>query len=148
MARRISGIICLFGLLLGVAIRAADVPGPALPLFDAYLAEAARSVTAYRTEIRLGADPKDLGHGRQAGQSAYLGSFTYRPVTYAELDREERARLVHDPQFHAFLAKLSRPGTGTRAAPTTRYSTATTFRCTIAPEEMLRTEPFVIVLPP
>jgi hypothetical protein len=143
---------CFVGLLffaLGLAswLRADDFPGPALPLFDAYLAEAAKTVAAYRTDIRLGDDPKDAGAGRRSGESAFLGRFTYRPTTYAELSRSERALLVHDPQFHAYLVSLRRPS----APPSGDWGTASPslvgFKFTIPPYEMLRSQPFVIVLP-
>jgi hypothetical protein len=123
---------------MAARLRADGVPGPARTLFDAYLAQAARTVTAYRTEIRIGEDPKDTGPGRLWGESAYLGRFTYRPVTYAELSRAERARLVHDPQFRAFLERQGRP-----AAPS---SAPADFQVSLSPEEMLRSAPFVVVL--
>ena len=82
----------LLGLLLVARLAADETPGRALSLFDAYLAQAALSVTAYRTDIRIGDDPKNATGGRLAGQSAFLGSFTYRPITYAELSRADRAR--------------------------------------------------------
>jgi len=125
----------LLSLTLALRLGATGVPGPALPLFDAYLAEAARTVTAYRADIRIGADPKDAGPGRLGGESAFLGRFTFRPVTYAELSRTERARLVRDPQFRAFLQRL-----GGSAEP------PTDFHVTIAPSEMLRSGPFDLVL--
>jgi hypothetical protein len=129
------GCLLLLGLTLAVHLGATGVPGPALPLFDAYLAEAARTVTAYRADIRIGADLKDAGPGRLEGESAFLGRFTFRPVTFAELSRTERARLVHDPQFRAFLQKLGQP------APL-----PTDFEVTITPAEMLRSGPFDVVL--
>jgi hypothetical protein len=142
-----SGGLLLLSLGLAARLAADDLPGRALPLFDAYLAQAARSVAAYRTEIRIGDDPKNAGAGRRAGQSAYLGPFTYRPITYAELSREDRALLVHDPQFHAFLVRRQRPAAPMRGEPRTAAPSGPDRRCAIPPEEMLRSRPFVIVLP-
>ena len=146
MLPRLSGVL-LIGLSLVVPLAADDLPGHALPLFDAYLAEEAKSVTAYRADIRIGDDPKDLEGGRRSGESAYLGAFTYRPITYAELSRSERALLVHDPQFHAFLVSEAQ-SFATRADGRPASSSPARFHFTIPPDEMLRTRPFVIVLPP
>ena len=142
------GGILLFGLLAVPRLPAQDLPGPALPLFNAYLAQAARTVTAYRTDLRIGDEPKGPEPGRLAGESAYLGSFTYRPKTYAELSPAERAVLVHDPQFHAFLVALRRPNPPPANPKADRAGPNADFHCAISPEEMLRNRPFVIVLPP
>jgi len=146
MIRHHGGLL-LLGAILVARVVADELPGSALSLFDLYLAQAARTVTAYRTDIRLGGDPKNEEPGRQDGQSAFLGRFTYRPITYAELAPSERALLVHDPQFHAFLVSLGRasahPGGGRPDGP----PEAADYRFTIAPDEMLRSQPFVIVLP-
>ena len=91
MLHRFAGLL-LPSLILAAPLRAEGLPGPARQLFDAYLAQAARTMTSYRTEIRIGNDPKDADPRRLSGESAYLGRFTYRPVTYAELSRAERAR--------------------------------------------------------
>jgi len=137
MLRR-PGQILFVALVLAARLGADGVPGPALPLFDAYLAQAARTVTAYRAEIRIGEDPKTTTAERLRGESAYLGRFTYRPVAYAELSRAERAQLVHDPQFRAFLERQGRP-----ADPS---SAPADFQVTLSPEETLRTSPFVVIL--
>jgi hypothetical protein len=147
MLPRLGGIL-LLNLLLVARVRADGIPGRALPLFDAYLAQSARTVTAYRTAIRIGEDPKTLAVGRVVGESAYLGSFTYRPKTYAELSQAERALLVHDPQFRDFLAGRLPPASPLPRARDGASPPPGDFRCTIDPEEMLRTRPFIVVLAP
>ena len=140
--------LAVLGLALAPLLRAGDLPARARTLFDAYLARASRTVTAYRAEIRVGDDPGNSGPGRLTGQSAYLGTFTYRPVTYAELSREERAALVHDPQFRAFLASLDRRASPPPAGPIAPDSAGPLRHLRIPPEEMCRPGPFVIALPP
>ena len=144
MPARLAGFLA-FVLLMTVPLRAGSGPDRALTLFDAYLAQAARTAPAYRADIRKGDDPKGGGPERLVGESAYLGSFTYRPKTYAELSRPERALLVHDPQFHAFLLGRHPPPSSIAARPAALESAAD-FHCTISPEEMLRSQPLLIEL--
>ena len=144
MPARLRGILA-FVFLNAVQLRAGGGPDRALTLFDAYLAQSARTVTAYRADIRMGDDPKGRGPERLVGESAYLGRFTYRPKTYAELSRPERALLVHDPQFHAFLLGRAPPPSPGAARPPADGSAAD-FHCAISPAEMLRSHPVVIEL--
>src|SRR5476649_2073964 len=140
--------LLFLALMFAARLGAESLPGPALPLFDAYLAESARSVTAYRADIRIGEDPRDAGPGRLFGESAFLGRFSFRPVTYAELSRTERALLVHDPQFRAFLQRRIRLAPNREDRPAASSADPIDFHVAIAPKEMLRREPFDIVLRP
>jgi len=143
----------------------APAPASALTLFDAYLAEAARTVPLYRTDLRAGGDPQHIPLGRFFGQGSMIGPFTYRPKTYDELTREERAELIRDPKFHAFLI-ASREQTddprgedtpvagGTPLHRGARHSTPTPVtrpaveKFSISPGEMLQRRPLFVVLPP
>jgi hypothetical protein len=140
--------LLLSGLLAVPRLQAEEVPGRALPLFNAYLAQAALTVTADRTDLRIGDETKGPEPGRLTGESAYLGPFTYRPKTYAELSQAERALLVHDPQFHAFLVARGRHTPPPPDPKIDRTAPKVDFHCEISPEEMLRSRLFVIVLPP
>ncbi len=131
-------IILAAGLATACAQRSDGTPGSALDLLNAYLVQAARSNTGYRAEIRAGADPSAVKEGRLAGESSYIGPFTYRPKTYSELIASERASLLRDPDFREFLEAQS--GSEERRQ-------MKVLRFAIAPDEMLRGRPFVIVLP-
>ncbi len=86
------------------ATRAA--PSNALVVFDAYLAQAARTAPQYRTDLRTSGNSTSKSSDRQLAHGALIGAFTYRPKTYAELSRDERVELLRDPKFRAFLLAL------------------------------------------
>jgi hypothetical protein len=132
------------GLPLGLAAIAQGAPAPALAVFDAYLAQAARNDPTYRADLRLAGDPPGAGVGRFTAQSAFLGPFTYRPKLYAELTAAERVLLLRDPQFQAFLLRAAPP----RQAPAPPAAASVAYHCSISPEDMLRAEPLRIVLSP
>jgi hypothetical protein len=110
--------------------------GNALALLDAYLAHAALEWPAYRTDLEQGGDPRNVAPGRLLGFSPTLGPFTYRPRTYDKLSPGERAALMHDPRFRAFLIATCRQ--------TDRPAIEL---ISISPEEMLRSGPVFITLP-
>jgi hypothetical protein len=119
----------------------------ALETLDAYLVQAARIDPAYRADIVVG-DTSKLSPGRFPGFSSFLGPFDYRPKTYGELTRAERAALLRDPAFHVFLTAVRPPeekaaGRGPRPAAPMRLRLFT-----LTPEEMLGTATVPIVIPP
>lgn len=118
----------------------AELPPTALVLLNAYLAQAALSDPADRADARVG-DPPDVSSGRLAGYSSLLGSFSYRPKTYADLDRTERTALLRDPAWHAFLAAANRRNPGRAEPPSPRTATGGAARFTVSPEEMLAAVP-------
>jgi len=119
--------------ILATCIRADAPPGNALTLFNAYLAQAAVKTIAYRADLQPGGDARKIPSGRLFGVSPLLGPFTYRPKTYGELTPAERAALIHDPKFRAFLIAARQPGD--------------LQKITLPPDEMLRSRPAVITLP-
>jgi hypothetical protein len=141
----------------------ASAPASALTLFDAYLAQAAVSQPIYRADLRPAGDAGHVPIGRLLGRGPMLGPFTYRPKTYEELSRPERAAMLHDPKFHAFLVAareeadaggddVQTTGDGVpilgrkRLIPLTGPRAA--LECfSVSPAEMLQHRPFVIVLP-
>ena len=83
--------------------RTEAISANALALLDAYVAQAARSLPADRANIVLGECPHPPP-GRFLANSAWLGPFTYRPKAYRELSGSDRAALLRDPAWPAFLA--------------------------------------------
>jgi hypothetical protein len=124
-------LICVAGMVLALpALGWASPPGEdALTTLNRFLADSAPSTPAYRTELRRGTDPEPASHGRLAGSSPLIGPFTYRAKTYAELTQVERADLLRDGRFHAYLLEKSR-----------------TF--SIHPEDMLEPQPLIVPLDP
>ena len=130
---------------------AADRPaaGTALALFDAFLAEAARAEPAYRADPKPGVLPVPAPPGRLQAESPLAGPFTYRPKTFAELDRRERAELLRDPRFHAFLIEARRKADGgIPALPAERRDHRVRAVVSPSPEEMLRPGAVRVTLPP
>ena len=84
-----------------------------------------------------GGDPARVPAGRVFGLGPIAGPFTYRPKTYAELSRSQRAALLREPRFRRFVAQFA---SGRGVAPAARW--------TIAPEEMLSRRPCLLTLPP
>ena len=123
-------------LLSRSAASAADQDHSALTLLNSYLEREARTNPEYRADLRRGGDPARLPPGRLFGRGSLLGPFTYRPQTYAELSRPQRALLLRDPQFRAFVATIAQRGQP--LAPRRRF---------IGPEEMLGRRPVLIVIP-
>jgi hypothetical protein len=126
----------------------ADNPagGNALALLDAYLAQAALDTPAYRADLKAGGARGKVPPGRLLGMAPLLGFFTYRPRTYGELARGERAALLHDPRFHAFLTatrEQSARGNAPQAQPHPEMR-----NISITPGQMLQPGPVMIALPP
>jgi hypothetical protein len=122
--------------------------GNALMLFDSYLAQAALINPAYRTDLKAGTETAPPP-GRLLGESPILGPFTYRARTFGELTRGERADLLRDPGFRAFLITTSLQaecgGWPAIAAERTGQPPVTTF--SVEPEEMLRPRAVRVILP-
>jgi len=133
-----------------VGLHAESRQGNALVLFDAYLARAALERLAYRADLQPGGDPRTVPPGRLLGSSPTLGPFTYRPKTYDELTRAERAALMRDPKLRSFLiATREQFDRGTSASGPVSPAAARPRieRIAIPPEEMLRSQPMFITLP-
>jgi hypothetical protein len=133
------------GLAWAGPARAEEIPANALTLLNAYLAQAALSLPADRADIVLGGSPHPPP-GRFPATSAWLGPFTYRPKTYRELSASDRAALLRDPAWPAFLA-AHRPAPAASLPPPDPPSVPVR-RFSISPGEMRRTRAFPIALPP
>jgi hypothetical protein len=101
----------------------------ALETINRFLAESAATTPAYRADLQRATDPSRVPDGRLSGFSSLIGSFTYRPKTYAELTQAERVELLRDGRFRDYLLAMGRP-----------------FR--IAPEDMLRPGSLPVELDP
>lgn len=119
----------------------------ALERLDAYLVQAARIDPAYRADIVVGESPK-LSRGRFPGFSSFLGPFDYRPKTYGELTRSERAALLRDPAFHVFLTAARPSEEKPAAGPPRSMGPARLPEFSITPEEMLATSALQVAIPP
>jgi hypothetical protein len=143
--------VARLSILLAVGLAGAT-PAPAssanaLEMLDAYLVQAAQTDPAYRADIVVGETP-NRAPGRLRGYSSFLGPFDYRPKTYGELTRPERAALLRNPALHAFLAAVrpaeAKPaGVGPRATATERLR-----QFSVTPAEMLAAPPVQVVIPP
>ena len=119
----------------------------ALFLLDSYLAQTAPSVPSYRTDLQSCGEPKHLPPGRFFAVGPMIGPFTYRAKHYEELTKEERAAVLRDPRFRAFLiatrTQEDRPSPRESQPRAVRLGPE---RFSISPEEMLRDRPILIVV--
>jgi len=136
----------LLGLASAGPASAQAVPGPALEIINAYLARAAESDPADRADVKLG-DPPRLSAGRFAAYSPLLGDFSYRPKTYDELSRADRAALLRDPAFHAFLAARRRPGSPEAGAGSPATLPGRPWQFSVTAEEMLGIQAVRVAVP-
>ena len=123
--------ICAAGMIFALpALVWASPPGEdALTTLNRFLADSAPTTPAYRMDLRRSTDPEPAPHGRLSGFSPLIGPFSYRAKTYAELTQLERAELLRDGRFHAYLLEKGR-----------------TFP--IHPEDMLEPQPLIVPLDP
>ncbi len=126
-----------------------------MAIFDAYLAHAARTIPEYRADLRPVGPNESDSSGRLLARGPIIGAFSFRPRTYGELSRTERADMLRDPRFRAFLVALRRQAdhgpAGIAARPATLLPPASGAapaleRFEISPDEMLRRRPMFVVL--
>jgi hypothetical protein len=149
MSVRLSRISALLAFGLGwVRPAFAQVSSAnALGLLDAYLAQAARADPDYRADIVIGGAAL-TSPGRFPGYSSFLGPFDYRPKTYNELTRSDRAALLRDPAFHAFLGAVRPPEESPAGAGPDSPAPARRRQFSVTPAEMLAARTVLVVIPP
>jgi hypothetical protein len=135
-------------------LAAADASN-AVAIFDAYLAHAARTIPEYRADLRPVGPNESDSSGRLLARGPIIGAFTFRPKTYGELNRTERADMLRDPRFRAFLVAL-RTQADRRPAGLAEHQATLLPRASdvgaalehfeISPEEMLQRRPMFVVL--
>ena len=132
-------------------------------VLNAFLASIAKDHPEYKADIRLWQAGDPVAPGFQVGQSAALGSYTFRPKTWGELSDAEKTGVLANPRLKSFIVSLrnarlypavsaANPDDADRppgwfpveGAPEARPE----YRVKISPEEMVRNRPVVIpVLP-
>jgi hypothetical protein len=116
-------------LVLALWVRPMVAQEGGLSTVNAYIAAAAVTDPAYRTDLRPGGDSGSLASGRMMARSPLLGTFTYRAKTYADLNATERFRLLRSPGWGRYLKSHTRR------------------RVVITPEQMLSDQPILLRLP-
>ena len=136
------------GFLLAGAAPVRAFAGNALTALDAYLAQAALTTPAYRADLQAGA-PGKTPPGRLSGVAPFLGPFTYRPKTFGELTAPERAALLRDPPFRAFvIATREESGRGGRTAAAGFGAPPRIASIAIGARDLLAPGPLFISVPP
>jgi len=135
-------------LLLPFPLRAEARDGNARALLDAYLAQAALEVPAYRADLQAGGGPGRIPPGRLSGVAPLLGPFTYRSRTFGELTRAQRTALLLDPKWRAFLIVTTEQKHRAGPASIPPSHPPQIGRFSVAPAEMLKPGPLLVALPP
>jgi hypothetical protein len=72
-------------------------------VINAFIATYAKEDVAWKKDIRLNETPGQIAPGRQLGQSAVAGYYSFVPKTWDELSPEEKIAVIKDPRLKAFL---------------------------------------------
>ena len=97
-------VIALLGLYLAVWSAAESLSGSSgKSVINAFLATYAREEVAWKKDIRLNETPGQIAPGRQLGQSAVVGYYSFVPKTWDDLSDEEKISVIKDPRLKAFL---------------------------------------------
>jgi hypothetical protein len=96
--------VAFLGLYLAVWSPAESLSGcSGKSVIDAFLATYAKEEIAWKKDIRLNETPGQIAPGRQLGQSAVVGYYSFVPKTWNDLSDEEKISVVKDPRLRAFL---------------------------------------------
>jgi hypothetical protein len=72
-------------------------------VINAFLATYAKEEVAWKKDIHLNETPGQIAPGRQLGQSAMVGYYSFVPKTWDDLSDDERFSVIKDPRLKAFL---------------------------------------------
>jgi hypothetical protein len=72
-------------------------------VINAFLATYAKEEVAWKKDIHLNETPGQIAPGRQLGQSAVVGYYSFVPKTWDDLSVEEKILAIKDPRLKAFL---------------------------------------------
>ena len=86
-------------------------------VLNAFIATYAKADVAWKKDIRLNENPGQLEPGRQLGQSATAGYYSFIPKVWFDLTPDEQIRVLKDPRLKAFLIS-SRVASTHPASPT------------------------------
>jgi hypothetical protein len=70
---------------------------------NAFLATYAKEEVAWKKDIHLNETPGRIAPGRQLGQSAVVGYYSFVPKTWDDLSDEGKISVIKDPRLKAFL---------------------------------------------
>ena len=97
-------VVALLGLYLAPWLAAESLSGcSGKSVIDAFLATYAKEEVAWKKDIHLNETPGQLAPGRQLGQSAVVGYYSFIPKTWEDLTGEEKTAVIKDPRLKAFL---------------------------------------------
>src|SRR5579871_176841 len=97
-------VVAFFGLHLAAWSAAESLSGcSGKSVINAFLATYAKEEVAWKKDIRLSETPGQIAPGRQLGQSAVVGYYSFVPKTWDDLSDEEKISVVKDPRLKAFL---------------------------------------------
>jgi hypothetical protein len=94
----------------------ADTSGKGV--LNAFLATYAKDEIAWKKDIHLNETPGQIAPGRELGQSAIMGYFSFVPKTWDDLTDAQKTDLIKDPRLRAFLIS-SRLGSLTESSSST-----------------------------
>lgn len=86
-------------------------------VLNAFISSYAKSDLSWKKDIKLNENPGAIEPGRQLGQSAIAGYYSFVPKVWTDLTEEEQMRVLKDPRLKAFL--ISSRTASTHAASAT-----------------------------
>jgi hypothetical protein len=97
-------VVAFLGLYLAAWSAAESLSGcSGKSVLNAFLATYARDEVAWKKDIHLNETPGRIAPGRQLGQSAVVGYYSFVPKTWDDLSDEEKISVIKDPRLKAFL---------------------------------------------
>jgi hypothetical protein len=97
-------VVAFLGLYLAAWSAAESLSGcSGQSVINAFLATYAKEEVAWKKDIRLNETPGQLAPGRQLGQSAVVGYYSFVPKTWDDLSDEEKISVIKDLRLKAFL---------------------------------------------
>jgi hypothetical protein len=97
-------IVAFLGLYLAAWSAAESLSGcSGQSVINAFLATYAKDEVAWKKDIHLNETPGQIAPGRQLGQSALVGYYSFVPKTWDDLTDQEKISVIKDPRLKAFL---------------------------------------------
>ncbi|HWZ94461.1 MAG TPA: hypothetical protein VNW30_04635 [Opitutaceae bacterium] len=97
-------VVAFLGLHLAAWSAAESLSGcSGQSVINAFLATYAKDEVAWKKAIRLNETPGQVAPGRQLGQSAVVGYYSFVPKTWDDLSDGEKTSVIKDPRLKAFL---------------------------------------------
>lgn len=76
---------------------------------NAFVALYCKENMSWKKDVRVTSTPREVPPGRQVGLSTYVGYYTFIPKTWDDLTPAQRAQVLADPRFKAFVISLAHP---------------------------------------